>query len=480
MTLTNIKNEDIFKYFIQISNIPRCSHHEAKIAEYLANFAKEHKLEYIRDKYNNLLIKRTNKTSNQTIALQAHIDMVCIKAEHSNHNFNIDPILLSINNNILKAKETTLGADNGIGAAYMLALLDAPNFHGPNLECIFTTNEEDGMTGAENFDMINIKANRLINLDSEDEGKLYVSCAGGIICKLTVPITYKLKEGFTYTIKIDGLKGGHSGLEIDKNRGNAIKFAARILNYLQEESINFRLININGGQKHNAIPEQAQINIMLKSKEQEAGLSAIINNSQNIFRKEYDQREPNVKVTLIENEISKVKVFSKSTTISLIGLLNLLPDGVIKTSEDIKDLVETSTNIGEIYSKPNHITIITSIRSSKNESINSIVGMFNQLKIAFNLQLKTEHSYPGWNYNKNSELKEIAKDVYKNLYNQSLEEIAIHAGLECGFFANKKADLDIISFGPTIKNIHTIDESVDLDSVRRVFIFLKELLNTLK
>ncbi len=479
MTIDTFKIGNIFKNFIKISNIPRCSHEEKKVADYLEDFAVKHMFEYKRDKYDNVLISK-NTNSKETVALQAHLDMVCIKTTDSKHDFKVEPLILSLDNKTISAKDTTLGADNGIGVAYMLTLLEDQNYIGPNLECIFTTNEEDGMTGARNFDMSKIKADKLINLDSEEEGKLYVSSAGGIICNLSIPITHKLKEGISYTININGLKGGHSGLEINKNRGNAIKFAARILNYLQEESINFRIVDINGGQKHNAIPEEAQINLILNNVNQHEALSAIINNSQNIFRKELHHCEPNVKVTLFKNELNKVYVYSKSTTIALIGVLNLLPNGVIKKSEDIPDLVETSTNIGKIYTDSKYIIISTSIRSSKIESITSIVDMFNQLKIAFNLLLETENSYPGWFYNKDSKLKEIAKDVYKNLFNQELKEIAIHAGLECGFFANKKADLDIISFGPTIKNIHTTEESVNIDSVRNIYSLLIELLKKLK
>ncbi len=479
MNIDTLVEEDIFKYFIKLSQIPRCSHKEKKVADYLEDFAVKHRLKHIRDQFNNVIIKRPTK-STQTVALQAHIDMVCIKTTNSKHNFNIDPLTVNLDNNLLSAKETTLGADNGIGLSYMLALLNDPNYIGPNLECIFTTNEEEGMTGAEGFDITNLKADKLINLDSEEEGLLYVSSAGGIISNLSIPISHKTKEGNTYTININGLKGGHSGLEINKNRGNAIKFAARILNYLQEESIQFRLIDISGGKKHNAIPTEAKIDIMLKEEEQYDSLSAIINNSENIFRKEYNQREPNTKVILQKGFYEKVKVFSKSTDNAIIGVLNLLPNGVMKMSEDIPDLVETSVNIGKLWTDLNYINIIASIRSSNEESIISMVDTFNRLKIAFNLLFKTEYPYPAWSYNKNSKLKETAKAIYKNIFQKEFNEIAMHAGLECSFFINKKADLDIISFGPTIKNIHTTEESVDIDSVRRVYELLKEILIKLK
>lgn len=478
MNLQDLIKEDIFKYFYEISNIPRCSHKEEKIANYLEQFAKTHKLVYQRDKENNLIIIR-DVGSKPTVALQAHVDMVCIKTNNSIHDFSKDSLSLQLNKGLLSAKNTTLGADNGIGVAYMLALLADANYEGPNLECIFTTNEEDGMTGANNLDLKNMNSKYLLNLDSEEEGKLYVSCAGGVVCNFGIPLKYKQREGYLYEIKISGLKGGHSGLEIDKKRGNAIKQAARILNYLQEESIAFRLIEIDGGKKHNAIPEETTMKILLKNNDQFKALDALVNNCQNIFQKELKHQDPDVKVTLTYQNKEMVNTLSKSTTITIIGLLNLLPDGIIKMSEELPLLVETSANVGKLMQDKNMLKITTSLRSSKAESIDSLIEMFNQLKTAFNLQFSTEYSYPGWNYDKNSVLKEIAKEVYNNLFNEKLEEIAIHAGLECGFLKNKKADLDIISFGPNINSIHTPDESVDINSVRKVYSFLTTLLNSL-
>ena len=475
MNLDDLIKEDIFRYFIDLSNIPRCSHNESAIADYLENFAKNNNLEFKRDEENNLVIKRENGNS-ESVAMQAHVDMVCIKSADSCHDFSKDPLELVLENNLLSAKDTTLGADNGIGAAYMLAILGDKTYIGPTLECIFTTNEEDGMTGANNLNLADLKSKYLLNLDSEEEGKLYVSCAGGIVCNFGIPVNRKVKEGYIYSINISGLKGGHSGLEIDKKRGNAIKQAARILNYLQEESIAFRLIDINGGKKHNAIPEESVIKILLKNKEQFEALDALINNSQNIFQKELRHQDPDVKVKLEYLQNGTVNAFSKSTTVTLIGLLNLLPDGVIKMSADIPDLVETSANLGKIDISDEKVNVTISLRSSKEEGINDQLEIFEQLKIAFNLIYSTEYAYPGWEYDKNSKLKEIAKEIYFKMYNKKLEEIAIHAGLECGFFKNKKADLDIISFGPTINNIHTTEESVDIDSVRRVYSFLKSLI----
>lgn len=478
MELQDLIKEDIFKYFNEISNIPRCSHKEDRIADYLVQFAKSRNLKYIKDQENNLIIKR-EIGSQKTVALQAHIDMVCIKTESSSHDFSNEPLTLQLVNNLLSAKNTTLGADNGIGVAYMLALLADTSYDGPNLECIFTTNEEDGMTGASNLDITNLESKFLLNLDSEEEGKLYVSCAGGIVCNFHIPIKYKLKQGYTYIIKISGLKGGHSGLEIDKKRGNAIKQAARILNYLQEESIAFRLVEINGGKKHNAIPEDTTIKILLKTTDQLEDLKALVNNCQNIFQKELRNNDPDVKVTLTYINNEQINTFSKSTTITLIGLLNLLPNGVIKMDDELPLLVETSSNVGKVIQENDLVKITTSLRSSKKESIDSLLEMFDQLKTAFNLQFSTEYSYPGWSYDKNSILKEMAKEIYFNLFNEKLEEIAIHAGLECGFFKNKKADLDIISFGPNIYKIHTPDEAVDIISVRKVYEFLKSLLKDL-
>ncbi len=478
MILKDVIKEDIFKYFKEISDIPRCSHQEDRMADYLEQFAKTHKLTYTRDQENNLIINR-NMGNNQSTALQAHIDMVCLKTEDSIHDFSKDPLTLQLVKNVLTAENTTLGADNGIGVAYMLALLADEDYEGPNLECIFTTNEEDGMTGANHLDLKDLKSKFLLNLDSEEEGKLYVSCAGGIVCNFQIPLKYKIREGYIYSIKISGLKGGHSGLEIDKKRGNAIKQAARILNYLQEESITFRLIEINGGKKHNAIPEETTIKILIKNIEQFEALDALINNCQNIFQKELRHHDPDVKVTLTFLNKDRVSTLSKSTTITLIGLLNLIPNGVIKMSDELPLLVETSTNVGMIKQEKDLLKITTSIRSSKEESIDSLLEMFAQLKIAFNLQFSTEYSYPSWEYDKNSLLKEIAKEVYFNQFNEKLEEIAIHAGLECGFFKNKKADLDIISFGPNINNIHTTDESIDITSARKVYTFLTTLLRSL-
>lgn len=478
MNLENLKNEDIFRYFLEISSIPRCSRNEGMIADYLEKFAAKNSLHCTRDKADNIIIKRITENDSYA-ALQAHVDMVCIKLPQSGHDFSKDPLDVIITENSLMARNTTLGADNGIGVAYMLALLADHDYIGPSLECIFTSNEEDGMTGADYIDISDLKSRYLINLDSEEEGKLYVSSAGGAIFNFIVPVSYKMKNGSVYEITISGLTGGHSGLEIHKKRGNAIKQAARILNYLQEENIGFRLIDIRGGKKHNAIPEEATIRIMLKNGEQKESLIALVHNCENIFQKEQRKEDPNVKVSIDFIEEKSQSVFSKSTTITLVGLLNLLPDGPVKMSSEMEGLVETSSNVATISVSDGIINVDLSVRSSKDAEIDNLSQMFKQLKTAFNIGLKESGHYPGWTYEKSSVLKDKAKVLYRSTYGREIEEIAIHAGLECGFFKNKKADLEIISLGPTIRNIHTAEESVDIDSVRRVYDYLKALLKAL-
>ncbi len=482
-TLTNLNPQAVFQYFYEISQIPRGSGNEKGISDYLVNFAKEHNLEVIQDPALNVIIKKpgTSGYENSTgVIIQGHMDMVCEKNKDTDHDFEKDPINLRVVEDMLYATNTTLGADNGIAVAYALAILASKDIPHPPLEVLITTEEETGMGGAMALEGSNLKGKYLINIDSEEEGTLLVSCAGGVRTRQMLKVMWEdaNKDLSTYKISIRGLKGGHSGMEIIKQRGNANKLMGRILHDLSN-SFEYFIGDINGGAKMNAIPRECDTTILIHDKEINV-LKEKIKAWNTIFKKELRTVDPEIMIHLEKIENSPSKVFSKETKNKVISTLMLIPNGIQTMSMDIEGLVESSTNLGVVTTLEEEITFESAVRSSVKTLKYSILDQMKSLANSLDCKLIADSDYPEWAYNPDSTLREVFQKVYKEKYGKEVEIAAIHAGLECGLLLEKMPNVDAISFGPNLYDVHTPDEHLSISSTQRMWEYLLDVLKELK
>lgn len=481
--LKNSKYTEIFRYFEEISAIPRCSGNEKQISDYMVEFARKHSLEVIQDDALNIIIKKPASHGYEnapTVILQGHMDMVCEKNKGTVHDFDRDPIKFKVVEDMIYAQGTTLGADNGIALAYALVLLASKDIPHPSLEVLFTSDEENTMSGAPALDAGKLKGKLLINLDSEEEGRLLVSSAGGLKAKLIIPIKWeKAPQNLTvYRLSIGGLKGGHSGMEIDKGRGNANKLMGRLLNSINKEC-EIHIAEINGGLKSNAIPREAEVLLLTKADNQ-LKLETAIKGLESVFRGEMRAADPDSYVRF-ENADDKVeKVFSKEMAERVISSIVLLPNGIQSMSMEIPGLVESSTNLGVVTTKDNEIWLVNEIRSSVKSLKRNTFSQVEVLAASMGGSVKVESEYPEWEYNPESKLRPLFIKVYKEKYQTEPEIIAIHAGLECGVFMNKINGLDAISLGPNMYDVHTPNEHLSIQSTERVWEFLLEALKEMK
>lgn len=475
--MDNIAKE-IKKYFTQISEIPRASGDEKKISDFLVNFAKNKGLEVYQDDLYNLIIKKksTIKHCNvPAVILQGHMDMVYVKDKNSNHEYK-DGIEVIENNGFLFSRDTSLGGDNGIAIAYLMLLMASSKIIHPDLEIIITVQEEVGLAGAEKIDASNLKGKNYINLDAENEGMFFVSCSGGVRNEIYIHKELEdnpFDKGLLLTI--EGLKGGHSGLEIHKQRGNAIVLMARLLNTIMKtEDISVSMIHCNG--KANAIPDKCSAEIWC---EDTNILNKIVSSIELLFSNELNPKDTAaIKIDDIDSSI-KAKVLKKDVFLNIISTILLMPNGVVNMDKSIPDLVETSVNIGSLNMDSDRITLLSSIRSSVESRKEEQIEKITTLSRLLNNETIFYNNYPGWEYNPNSKLKNIAKESYKELTNKEPKEAAIHAGLECGYFNKKIKDLDIISFGPNLYDVHTPKEKLDLNSAVSTFKLLLLILEKL-
>ncbi|MEG1685380.1 MAG: aminoacyl-histidine dipeptidase [Bacteroides sp.] len=469
----------VFNFFKEICQVPRPSKKEEKIIAYLKEFGRKHDLETKVDEVGNVLIKKqaTKGMENlQTVVLQSHVDMVCEKNSDVEHDFMVDPIELEIDGEWLKAKGTTLGADNGIGVATELAILASDNIeHGP-LECLFTIDEETGLTGAFALKEGFMNGDVLINLDSEDEGELFIGCAGGMdtVAEYTYQPISAPQNYFFFKVEVKGLTGGHSGDDINKGRGNANKILTRFLSQTADK-YDMYLCEINGGNLRNAIPREAYAVCAIPFDAKES-----VRIDLNIFAADLEVElsvsEPNMKL-LLQSENSCNTAIDRDTTSRLIKSLYAVHHGVYAMSQDIEGLVETSSNLASIKMvEGNVIKIATSQRSSIHSSC---VDMVNMVKAAFELggaTTKVGEGYPGWKPNPSSALLKVAVDAYTRLFEVEPKVKAIHAGLECGLFLEKYPSLDMVSFGPTLRGVHSPDERMLIPTVDKFWRHLLEVL----
>lgn len=483
--LEGLKPERVFYYFEEISKIPRCSFKEEKISNFLKEFGESHKLETYQDEALNIIIKKPGTKgyeNSPTVVLQGHMDMVCEKEDEVNHDFSKDPIKLKVEGDFVKAQGTTLGGDNGIAVAMALAILESEDIPHPPLEVLITSNEESGMDGAKALDPKLINGRILINIDSEEEGVILAGCAGGERNKVRLPISWEvldLKNKAIYSITVSGLLGGHSGMEIDKGRGNANKIMARALSFIKDECDSLCLAHIEGGSKANAIPRNGNA-IIIFEKENEDRILKAIKAVNELIQMELRNTDPDFKLIVERVETKIDKVLSEDTFNRLISMLTLIPTGVESMSREIEGLVESSCNLAIVRIEENEIIVESSIRSSKEVLKSNISKQIKTVADIIRAEWESYGSYPAWEYKEDSKIREIFEKVYKDLYGTDIKVTAIHAGLECGIFAEKIPDMDMISFGPNMYGVHTPDEKLSISSTERVYDLLLNVLKEIK
>lgn len=479
--LSSLEPKLVWQYFEELTKIPRPSKKEEKVLAFLKKWAENNKFEYKQDAAGNLVIRKpaTKGMENRLpVAIQGHVDMVCEKNSDVTFDFDNDPIQAYIDGDFVKAKGTTLGADNGIGVAMGMAAMTDKSVAHPPLELLLTVDEETGLTGANKLatDLLNAKI--LINLDSEEEDAFTIGCAGGIntIGRFKYISDELPTESVAYSLAVKGLMGGHSGINIHEGRGNAIALLVRIL-WKAIHKVNARVVEINAPGKHNAIPREAFATVLVK----EAAVDDFLmymNECKETFHKEYKTKEPNLVVEFQQVEMPK-RVLEMNFAKKLIDSLLVCPHGVFRMSPDIPGLVQTSTNLAVVLTKEDEIYVLTSQRSSLESEKRHIA---NKVRAALELggaEVETTDGYPAWEPNVNSQIVRLGAEVYEKMLGHAPRIEAIHAGLECGLIGEKYPGMDMISFGPNLFDVHTPFEKVQISSVEKIWKFLVELLKNI-
>lgn len=471
----------LWKRFYEISQIPRPSKSEERIRLYLRNFAGQNNFLMKEDDSGNIVIQVPPKPGfekSPAVVLQSHVDMVCEKNKETVHDFTKDPLKLIRDGEWIKANGTTLGADNGIGVAAALAVAQDDSFDHGSLELLFTVDEETGLTGANNLRKGFITGKVLLNLDTEEDGAFYVGCSGG----MDTAGTYKadieeIAQGYhPFTIFISGLSGGHSGINIADGRANAIKLLGLLLDRLSE--LDYQLAYIQGGSKRNAIPREAEA-IIFMHPDSDSKAREIINEFSLESVLEFKNSEKNIKVTFEKKEFASAnfnRVYKRQFKEKIINAILSMPHGVVSMSQEIAELVETSTNLATVFSEGDELIIGTSQRSSIENSKRNIARAVRAVFELSGAQVKVSDGYPGWQPNMDSQILKLSKNVYTNLFSREPLVKAVHAGLECGILSDKYPGLDMISFGPTIEGAHSPDEKVKIADVDKFYRLLKNIL----
>lgn len=483
--LEQVDYKGIFKYFEEISQIPRESGNEGEISNYLVSFAKKHNLEYTQDSANNVIIIKEatpGYENHAAIILQGHMDMVCEKVKDYTHDFSKDPIKLIVDGDYIHADGTTLGADNGIAVAYILAVLSDETLQHPRIEAIITTDEEVGMKGAKALDTSTLQGKYMINLDSEEEGFLLTSCAGGITSTSTLPIKRVEKQGKNVKISIGGLKGGHSGSDIDKNRSNATKLLGRLLFDLKEK-YDFDLITMMGGFKDNVIPREADAQILITGANDEelnkeyTTIKDIIGECMHVYQKELAASEPDLKYEIEDLGNDIYQVLDMISFEKVLFLLVHMPYGVQVMSAEIEGLVESSLNLGIFRIDDDRAEFLNHIRSSKDSYKHHLSDRLGYMVSFLGGDYEIRSEYPAWEFKQDSALREHFKRIYREMYGEDMKVAAIHAGLECGIIYDKMPGIDIVSIGPDMSGVHTVEERLNIPSAIRVYKFLERILS---
>lgn len=479
--LEQLDYKGIFKYFSEISRIPRGSGNEMAVSNYLVEYAKQNQLEHYQDQaYNVIMIKEATPgyENEPAIILQGHMDMICEKLKDSTHDFTKDAIKLVVDGDYLRADGTTLGADNGVAVAYILAMLSDDTISHPRLEAIITTDEEVGMNGALKLDLSKLKGKYLINLDSEEEDCVLTSCAGGMRTNCTLPINRIADTGRKLKLSLGGMQGGHSGTDIHRSRANAPKLLGRLLFDLREEN-SFALINAMGGFKDNVIPREAEAELLIpgQGKELEEAVKKIrdaITKLMSGYKQEMSGSEPQLKFELEDQGDGTFEVLHPVSFEKLLFMLVNMPNGVQVMSSHIPGLVESSLNLGVFKTEEDSAVFVSALRSSIYNYKHYMGNQLNYMISFLGGEYKEYAEYPGWEYMPDSPLRERYKQLYKEQTGKDIRVEALHAGLECGIINEKLPGIDSISIGPDLFNVHTVEERLNIPSAIRVYQLLEK------
>ena len=476
--LENVEPERACYHFENISAIPRGSGNEKGIADYVCNFAKENGLEYHRDALNNVLIKKKASKGYEdhpAVIMQGHTDMVCEKNLDTVHDFEKDGLKLKVKDGFLYAEGTTLGADDGVAVAIMLAILEDKNAAHPPLECMFTVQEETGMDGAFGFDYSLLSGRTMINLDSEDLDRATVSCAGGVTSIFTFECDSAKRRNKALKVTVKGLAGGHSGVEINKGRANANVLMGRILASLYDKKP-FELVSIDGGNKINAIPRECVAVISVFDPE---NAKEYLDACGRTVMKELCPEDSEFRLYVDKATNVKEEAFTFRDTSRILRAINLIPNDVIRMSRNIEGLVQTSSNLGVIRTGECEVKLSAMARSSVDSELDYVIERFNMLSRCVDAKIEHKEKHPGWEYAKESRVRDVYFDSFKKLFGREPEFEAIHAGLECGIIGRSLGGVDTVSFGPKVFDIHTPDERLDLASFKDGFDLVTEMLKNL-
>lgn len=479
--LENLEPKKVFHYFEEICNIPHGSRNTKQISDYLVDFAKAHGLTYYQDELNNvIIIKEASKgyENAEPVIIQGHMDMVCEKEKGCDIDFEKEGLRLYVEDDFVKAKDTTLGGDDGIAVAYALAILDSDELAHPRLEVVITVDEEIGMLGAIDIDLSMLKGHTMLNLDSDEEGHFLTGCAGGMSMITEIPVKRVSQSGLKMLLTVTGLEGGHSGSEIHKEHGNANILMGRLLKQIMDITP-FGIISMDGGLKDNAIPRECNCEILLPEESADAVMQ-VAETLDQAFKNEFCVSDAKVEVLCKKEEVCETKMLDYTSVHKVIFYLRTVPNGVQHMSMMMPGLVETSLNLGILNLKDDMFETVTSVRSSVSTRKEDLKDQVTQLVEMLGGEVTIEGDYPAWEYQPNSKMRDTIAEIYRELFGKEAIFEAIHAGLECGLFSEKIPNLDCVSFGPMNYDIHTPKERLSISSTERMWKLIVEYLKRAK
>ncbi|MBQ8592659.1 MAG: aminoacyl-histidine dipeptidase [Lachnospiraceae bacterium] len=474
--LEHLKPQKVFYFFEQLCGIPHGSGNVEQISNYLVDFAKERGFEYIQDEVKNVIIIKEASVGYENVPalmIQGHMDMVAVKEADCQIDMAKEGLQLRIDGDLISAEGTSLGGDDGIAVAYALALLDDDSISHPRLEVVLTVDEETGMEGASAIDLSMLQAKRMLNIDSEEEGILLTGCAGGVRAACKLPLRRCAKTGLAYKVTITGLQGGHSGIEIHKERGNSNCLMGRML-YCLLDRISYDILDIAGGVADNAVPANTSAMIVIEEKDAEA-FEAFAMEYEAVLQKELQTKDPGVRIEYDKMVVETYQVLTKETKEKAVRMLFMAPNGVQAMNADIPGLVQTSLNLGILSMQEAEMILDYSVRSSVTSEKKWLVSRLSALTETFGGSLALSGDYPAWEFRKDSALLQVMVEIYEAMYGKKPEVQTVHAGMECGILSEKIDNLDCVSFGPDMKDIHTPKEVLSISSTQRVWEYLVEV-----